>query len=125
MEEILELNIHLNAILSVLNENVLDLNVHDLTSLTLIGTEVVVNHRLPWWLAVSNALAGIIVTESYQVISRQVPEGRTFRHRQEERPVRVVHPVEGVNVYQVGFQVGVMESLSQATDVAHPILGLT
>ena len=75
MEEVLELNIHLNAILSVLNENVLDLNVHDLTSLTLIGTEVVVNHRLPWWLAVGNALAGIVVSGHRKAYSGLVPKG--------------------------------------------------
>ena len=70
-EDDLELNIHLNAILSVLNENVLDLNVHDLT---LIGTEVVVNQRLSWWLAVSNALAGIVVSSHAKASSGLVPE---------------------------------------------------
>ena len=69
--EVLELNIYLNAVLSVLNENVLDMNVHDLT---LIGTEVVANRRLPWWLTESHALAGIVVSSHRKVCPGLVPE---------------------------------------------------
>ena len=105
-----------------MNVQILNLDVHG--PLALIGTEEVANRSLSWWLTQCHALAGIVVTERSQLVPRHVHEGRTFRHRQEERPVRVVHPVKGVNVNQVGFQVGVIESLSQATNVADPVLVL-
>ena len=110
MEEILELNIQLNAILSVLNENVLDLNVHDLTSLTLIGTEVVVNHRLPWWLAVGIALAGIVVSGHRKACSGIVPEGGSGALRQEEGAVCIVVWMPLKHINEIGCQVGVAES---------------
>ena len=71
MEEVLELNIHLNTFLSVLNVDVLDLKVYDLT---LIGTEIVINQRLSWWLAVGYALAGIVVSGNRKASSGLVPE---------------------------------------------------
>ena len=106
-EDGLELNIHLNAILSVLNVNVLDLNVHDLT---LIGTEVVVNHRLPWWLAVGIALAGIVVSGHRKACSGIVPEGGSGALRQEEGAVCIVVWMPLKHINEIGCQVGVAES---------------
>ena len=106
-EDGLELNIRLNAILSVLNENVLDLNVHDLT---LIGTEVVVNQRLSWWLAVSYTLAGIVVCSHAKASSGLVPEGGSSALRQEEGAVCVVVRMPFKHINELGCQVGVTES---------------
>ena len=106
-EDGLELNIHLNAILSVLNENVLDLNVHDLT---LIGTEVVVNQRLSWWLAVSYTLAGIVVCSHAKASSGLVPEGGSGALRQEEGAMCVVVRMPFKHINELGCQVGVTES---------------
>lgn len=87
MEEVLELNIQLNTFLSVLNVDVLDLKVYDLT---LIGTEVVINQRLSWWLAVSYTLAGIVVSSQEKASSGLVLEGGPGALRQEEGAVRIV-----------------------------------
>ena len=106
-EDGLELNIHLNAILSVLNENVLDLNVHDLT---LIGTEVVVNQRLSWWLAVSYTLAGIVVCSHAKASSGLVPEGGSGALRQEEGAMCVVVRMPFKHINELGCQVGFTES---------------
>ena len=106
-EDGLELNIHLNAILSVLNENVLDLNVHDLT---LIGTEVVVNQRLSWWLAVSYTLAGIVVSSHAKASSGLVPEGGSGALRQEEGAMCVVVRMPFKHINEFGCQVSVTES---------------
>ena len=105
--DVLELNIHLNAVLSVLNENVLDLNVHDLT---LIGTEVVANRRLPWWLAMGHALAGIVVSSHRKACSGLVPEGGSGARRQEEGAVCVVVWMPFKHINERGCQVGVAES---------------
>ena len=122
--------------LSVLNVEILDLDVHGTLTLTLalighgplalIGLEEFFNHSLSWWLTESHALAGIVVGKRphWEVLTCQVPEGRKCRLRQEEGPVCVVHPVEGVHVHEIGLHVGVTECVSQATDVAHPVFGL-
>ena len=106
-EDFLKLNIHLNAILSVLNENVLDLNVYDLT---LIGTEVVANQRLSWWLAVSYTLAGIVVCSHAKASSGLVSEGGSGALRQEEGAVCVVVRMPFKHINELGCQVGFTES---------------
>ena len=106
-EEVLKLNIHLNVVLSVLNENVLDLNVYDLT---LIRTEVVVNCSLPWWLTESHALAGIVVSSHRKACPGLVPEGRSGARRQEEGAVCVVVWMPFKQINELSCQVGVMES---------------
>ena len=120
--------------ISVLNVEILDLDVHGALALTLIGhgplaligLEEFFNHSLSWWLTESHALAGIVVGKwsHREVLPCQVPEGRKCWPWQEEGPMRVVHPVEGVHVHEIGLQVGVTKCVSQATDVAHPVLGL-
>lgn len=112
--------------LSVLNVEILDLDVHGALALALIGAEEFVNRSLSWWLTESHALAGVVVSKwpHWEVLPCQVLEGRKCWLRQEERPVCVVHPVEGVHVHEIGLQVGVVEGVRQATDVAYPVLVL-
>ena len=107
MEEVLELNIHLNTFLSVLNVDVLDLKVYDLT---LIGTEVVVNQRLSWWLAVSYTLAGIVVCSHAKASSGFVPESGSGALRQEEGAMCIVVRMPFKHINELGCQVSVTES---------------
>ena len=90
-----------------MNENVLDLDVNDLT---LIGTEVVANQRLSWWLAVSYTLAGIVVSSHAKASSGLVPEGGPGALRQEEGAVRIVIRMPFKHINELGCQVGVTES---------------